>query len=128
RLMLARNQVDQVVRHLSLSGIDPLGDSSLRWQQVEVELQVARARNQPMLAMGMLETLALSIPSESPAIYIAEVDVMSQVSRERSAASIIEQQLASGLGARWLDLFLARSLELVEPGRMLQRVDALLAA
>jgi|GEM_PF-4091211 len=123
RVKFARDQASGSNRLMSLIGVDVLSDSTLRWQQTELELQSARMRNQPMVGVGLLQTLSLSIPSQSLAMQVYEVDLLVEANRDRNAATILTQALGSNLSPRWLDQFLVRAVEVVDPVRLVQLLD-----
>lgn len=124
RLLLATNQVAQSTQGISLVGVEALADSSIRWQQSEIEAIAALARDQPVLAIGLLETLGLSIRSESPAIGVGQVELMIDAGRDRAAGSIIMQQLSiSDLPPVWTDAYLARAMYFMDAERVLRAVE-----
>lgn len=128
RLLLATNKVAESTSGISLVGVEALADTSIRWQQTEVEAIAAIARDQSVLALGMLETLGLSIHSQAPPIGLGQVDLLIDVGRDRAAGSIIMQLLSlSTLKPLWSDAYLARAMYFMDLERVLRAVDRRLA-
>lgn len=127
RVLVASGQLAQSTQGTSLAGVEALSDTTIRWQQTEVEAIAMVTKQQSVVALGMLETLGLSIHSLVDAIAVGQIELMLDAGRDRAAGSIIMQQLSlQTLAPVWTDAYLARAMYFMEPQRVLRSLDRLL--
>lgn len=124
RLALHQRRISEALQEIELLLVREPGGSELRCLAAEPRVLIHLAEGHPDLAVGVLESLAISAPRRKYQMQTAAMELLLASGRRMLALAMLQQLLNDAtVPVGWMDRLLNRAMQLMDASSFLRSLD-----